>query len=70
MNRARSLNHANIENEFLHNRYSDFIENLAKTQTIAQNKSLPVDDVTKAKELIKTAIKNARSCSAHFKCIR
>jgi len=58
--RARTLIHADIEHEFWHNDYADFIENMvtntSKGQIVTEAAG---DDVKKTKLLIKAAIKQA-----------
>lgn len=58
--RARTLTHADIEHEFWHNGYDDFIENMVtntrKDQIVIEAAG---DDVKKTKLLIKAAIKQS-----------
>jgi putative ATP-dependent endonuclease of OLD family len=58
--RARALTHADIEHEFWHNGYSDFMLNLVLTQTRNQiDAQAAGDDAKKTKGLINAAIKQA-----------
>jgi putative ATP-dependent endonuclease of OLD family len=58
--RARALTHADIEHEFWHNGYSDFMLNMVSEITINQiDGKYAGDDAEKIKRLIKEAIKQA-----------
>ena len=58
--RARTLNHADIEHEFWHNGYSGFMLNMVLPQTQRQiDEQAAGDDVKKTKLLIKAAIRQA-----------
>jgi len=60
LDRARTLIHADIEHEFWHNGYSDFILNMVLPQTQSQiDTHAAGDDVKKTKGLINAAIKQA-----------
>ena len=58
--RARKLLHADIEHEFWHNGYDDFIANMVRTKRKNQIENETTgNEVKKTKELIKAAIKQA-----------
>lgn len=58
--RARALTHADIEHEFWHNGYSDFMLKMVLPQTRNQIETQAAgDDTRKIKELVKAAIKQA-----------
>lgn len=58
--RARTLTHADIEHEFWHNGYDDFIENMVTNARKGQIATEAAgDDVKKTKLLIKAAIKQS-----------
>jgi len=61
--RARALTCADIEHEFWHNGYDEFIENMVPNTREIENKAAG-DDVKKAKLLINAAIKQAGGKSA------
>ncbi len=55
--RARALAHADIEHEFWHNGYSDFMLSIVDPQTINQITNQTVNCENKAKSLIEKAVK-------------
>jgi putative ATP-dependent endonuclease of OLD family len=57
--RARTLNHADIEHEFWRNGYDGFIENMVTNTRKGQIATEAADDDEKTKRLIKAAIKEA-----------
>ncbi|SPD73314.1 conserved hypothetical protein [uncultured Desulfobacterium sp.] len=60
VDRARTLTYADIEHEFWHNGYSDFMVNLVLPQSKSQiDTEAAGDDAKKTKMLIKAAIKQA-----------
>lgn len=60
VDRARALTHADIEHEFWHNGYCDFMLNMVLPQTRCQiDKQAAGDDAKKTKALINAAIKQA-----------
>lgn len=59
LNRARTLHHADIEHEFWHNGYHDFIENIVPNANIVSIRSDSAGDTElEVKRLIKAAIKH------------